>query len=194
MSFFPSNFNYYYKINPKYTFINNNLTGAVDFIEGRFWDFFISGEYEKIPIEILKNLFDRGYIYRNPDKEKFVLKILFKNFIKIASKNIKRFVFVPTYYCNLSCTYCFEKNLNQDDIIFSDAILKKAFETIKKFNPNNNYKIELYGGEPLLPKTKKIIDKIISFSLTTGSKVTIISNGIYIKKFIPACNLTCYII
>ncbi len=33
MSFFPSSFNYYYKINPKYTFINNNLTGAVDFIE-----------------------------------------------------------------------------------------------------------------------------------------------------------------
>ena len=184
MSFFPSNFNYYYKINPKYTFINNNLTGAVDFIEGRFWDFFISGEYEKIPIEILENLFDRGYIYKNTDKEKYFLKKLFKNFLKIASKNIKRFVFVPTYYCNLSCTYCFENNLNQDNIIFSDAILKKAFEIIKKINPNNNYKIELYGGEPLLPKTKKIINKIISFSLISDSKVTIISNGIYIKKFI----------
>ena len=152
-------------------------------IESNIWDFFINENYEKIPNNILNQLIDRGYLYKNKNKEYYIKKNIFKNFIKISFKNIKRFVFVPTFYCNLSCKYCFERKLYNNKSLFNKKILSAAFKTIKTIS-NDNYKIELYGGEPLLPSTFKIVKDIFNFSLLYKSKITLITNGIYIKKFL----------
>jgi len=183
MGNYPSRYNYSYKINPKYTFINNNLTGAVDIINSDIWDLFLTSDFNKIPNKIVNKLVDRGYLYKNSEEESFVLKKLYSSFLKISKNRSKRLVFCPTYYCNLSCIYCFEKEINFHSSSFNSEVLSSFFNFIKSSKMKFN-SIELYGGEPLLPKNKDIISEILLFSEKKNLNISVITNGTYINKYL----------
>jgi uncharacterized protein len=185
MAYTPSLYNYFIKINPKYTILNNTLTGALDIIDSNFWDLFIKKKYQNIPIKITQLLIDRGYLYTNPEKEKYILRKLFKEFLKKTKENKKRYVICPTYDCNLSCIYCFENNIANKSLSFNDILLKNAFKTIEKISNNNIEHIELYGGEPILNKTKDLVLKTLKFAQKHNSKITIVTNGTNINLILP---------
>ena len=188
MELFLSNYNYYCKINPRYTFINNTLTGAVDFIENYIWDLFIDSKYNEIDNVIINKLIDRGYLYKNPNKEKKILNELYRNYIKKASSRPIRFVFCPTYQCNLNCIYCFEKDLIYNSNKYMNiSILEDSLKAVKEISKNNLGKIEsveLFGGEPLLLKTKILIKRILEFAYEYDSTITIVTNGVHAKDYI----------
>ena len=182
VGYFPSKYNFSYKINPKHTFINNNLTGAMDIIESDVWGFFIAEKYLQIPKSILDDFLNRGYLYENVNIEHFILKKLFKSFLKTAKSSPKRIVFCPTYYCNLNCTYCFEKKINKIECYFDEEKLNHFF----KFINDADYKfssLELYGGEPLLDDNQAIVEKILFFAKKKNLNITIVTNGTTLDKY-----------
>jgi len=48
MKLWPSTYNYHYKLDSDYTFINNFLTGALDFIKSKDWDLMIGRKFEEV--------------------------------------------------------------------------------------------------------------------------------------------------
>ena len=171
--------------------MNNFLTGALDIVDntninklpGNKLD--LSESSDEYP---LSTLIERGYYYKEPDAEDKLFKELFKNFkIKLKNRPVK-FVFCPTFICNLKCSYCFEKDLSKkSDKFMSDELFGYALNTIKEL-PKNNGKnissIELFGGEPLLAKTKKMVGRILEFGSEQNIKISIITNGVLAKEFI----------
>jgi uncharacterized protein len=188
MKLWPSKYNYHYKLNSSYTFINNFLTGALDFIKSRDWDLMLGGKFTEVDADPLSGLIERGYYYKDPDKEKKLFAELFKNFSIKANDRPVKYVICPTYACNLNCTYCFEKDtLSNNKKDMDESLLKASFESIKTISKKINkdiHSIELFGGEPLLPKNKDIVRKILEFAVEQNAKITIVTNGVFAGDFI----------
>ena len=188
MDLFPSSYNYSYKINSRYTLINNTLTGALDIIENDIWSLIEGKKFNSINAEPLSNLIERGYLYYDLKKEDEILVTLYDNYIKKASARPLRFVFCPSYQCNLKCTYCFETELPSNPYkymngkILDDSI--KAAEEISKEKFGKVDSVELFGGEPLLLKNKPLVKKILNFAIDKDAPITIITNGVMAKDFI----------
>lgn len=188
MNLFPSNYNYSYRINNKYSFINNVLTGAVDFIENDVWDLTINKKFEDIEKYLLSDLIERGYFYYDLKQEENIFGKLYENYIKKALIRPIRFVFCPSYECNLRCSYCFEKDLlsaskrNMDEGMLDAAI--NSIEKISKNYSDSIKSIELFGGEPLLIKNKPLIKKILDFAESTKAEITVVTNGVNAGNFI----------
>ena len=189
MKLFLSKYNYSSKINSKYSLINNTLTGAVDIIENNIWHLVEKSKFELLERYPLSNLIERGYLYDNPDGEKRLLTKLYKSYMKKATSRPIRFVFCPSYYCNLNCTYCFEKNFPyyNSHQFMSDVIFTKSIDAMEKLAEKYSgrvYSIELFGGEPLLKRTKRMVEKILELANFKKTSVTIVTNGVNIEKLI----------
>ncbi|MCE5329104.1 radical SAM protein [bacterium] len=188
MTLFPSRYNYFYKINNKYSFINNILTGAIDFIENDIWNLTVDNKFEEIGKYPLSNLIERGYFYDDLKKEEYIFSELYRNYIKKAIKRPVRFVFCPTYECNLRCSYCFEKDLlSHSNKHMDEAMLDAAIDSAQKISKDYSGEIksiELFGGEPLLSKNKFLIKKILDFAENTKAAITVVTNGVNADNFI----------
>lgn len=111
-----------------------------------------------------------------------------------------RLVILPTYQCNLRCTYCFEENCKE----LSDKLDPQKIHQIIQFvkseieNPKRNYKriaLTLFGGEPfLLPnECRKLLEGIsqlansnkLEMSTSAISNATLISDKIIDELIIP---------
>jgi len=188
MKLLQSNYNYYCKINSRYTLINNTLTGALDIIENNIWDLVVNKKFNNIDTNPLSNLIERGYLYYDLKKEKDILNQLYTNYIKKALSRPVRCVFCPTYQCNLRCIYCFEKDLHSNPHKFMNSkILDDAINAAEKISEKYSgviNSVELFGGEPLLLRTKSLVNKILEFAKRKDATITIITNGVRAKDYI----------
>ncbi len=178
-----SKYNFSRKINQNYTLINNTLTGAVDIIENRIWDSVRDPAH--IGSNPLSSLMERGYLYYDLKEEEKLFKKIFNSYLKKAKSRPIRYVFCPTYQCNLNCSYCFEKALPQksmDTKMLERAI--KAAEIISENHSNRMEAVELFGGEPLLLKCKLLVEKILEFAASKDTIITIVTNGVKVHRFI----------
>ena len=188
MDLVQSCFNYYFKINSRYTLINNTLTGALDVIENDIWNLVQKRKFGDIERYSISNLIERGYLYYDLKKEDKILVTLYNNYIKKASARPLRFVFCPSYQCNLRCVYCFETDLPSNpnkfmsEMTLYDSI--NAAEEISKEKSGKVDSVELFGGEPLLLKNKPLIKRILNFARDKDAPITIVTNGVMAKDFI----------
>jgi len=188
MNMVQSCFNYHFKINSRYTLINNTLTGALDIIENDIWSLVTDKKFNSVNPNILSEFRERGYFYSDLKKEDEILVKLYNSYIKKASLRPLRFVFCPSYQCNLKCIYCFEKDLPYNPNKFmSSKTLEDAINTAEEISKEKSGKVdsvELFGGEPLLLKNKALLKKILKFAKDKDAPITIVTNGVMAKDFI----------
>ena len=68
-----------------------------------------------------------------------------------------------------------------------DEILDRAMSTmqdIRNIQKKEISTIELFGGEPLLKRTRNLVSKILRFSHEQNITISIITNGVMAKDFI----------
>ena len=187
MKQFQSKYVYQYKLDHKYTLINNFLTGALDIVESDKWDNVIKSNEESVGTQPLSELTERGYFYSDEREETKLFKELYSSYTKKTHSHPVRFVFCPSYACNLACTYCFEKGLSDNpDKYMNIEKLTAATNTAEKIAAMSGKEIksiELFGGEPLLKRTKPHIKKLINFSKKHNTTVTVVTNGVEAKHF-----------
>jgi uncharacterized protein len=119
-------------------------------------------------IELLKR---RGYLTELPeDQERKYIGKFVNKLHAIKLKNCASFMMVVTYLCNLRCHYCFQKPLVEEgrkriktDIIREDMVLA-AFAAMDRLikQQDARHSFELFGGEPLLGRSRGIVEFIIN--------------------------------
>lgn len=84
-----------------------------------------------------------------------------------------------TEVCNFSCTYCFAKFNNDDELKLPDwkIIIDKIELYYKRYNLNG--RINLAGGEPMVVP---FLDELITYIYDKGIKVSIITNSYFLTK------------
>ena len=122
------------------------------------------------------------------DEEQRITRTLQK--VRAMTEKYVSFSLIPSYRCNFHCPYCFEKDISGK---FPDwmktTLSKEAVDGIFAFadrlieEGKCFHNIRLFGGEPLLPKHKGIVEYIGQKSLAYHIPIQTITNGYYIDEF-----------
>lgn len=174
-----SSYNIYVKLeeNPKYYFLIQGYTGAIDLVSKEltlilrnFKENSLLKEIDKETVELLTT---RGYLTeKTKEEETDHLKELV-NYI-FVNKKIKRpiqnsFLFAVTQNCNFRCPYCYENKIsnygkNWEKQVFTKDLVDKAYEVMELIQPDRERildSIGLYGGEPLMKENYEIVEYIV---------------------------------
>lgn len=132
--------------------------------------------------ELYDSMNERGYFCVSEEAEHNQKSLLVRALREKEKKKkgiINTITFVLTYNCNFRCPYCFEEldndlrglYINEAQV---DAALSLAGKELKH--------IGLFGGEPLLPQNRAIIEYIIKKA--PDKSYDVITNGYYLDKYI----------
>ena len=179
----------------------NSLYGLVDKIDNATFELIkkwqgqeVIAPNDEIEFALYNNLKSRNYLVNNFDEEsskkEMIIVALRKNHASARANN-HHITFVMTYDCNFACPYCFEGNANRIDNgqnlkstscskteVMTPELIDAAFNLVG----DNLQSIGLFGGEPLLPKTRSAFEYIVSKAPDKTYNIT--SNGYYLTEFL----------
>jgi uncharacterized protein len=153
----------------------------------------IQGEVISPSDNSLKILEQRGYLTEMSleEEENFLVKMANK-LHHLQSLLMPSYILMPTYSCNLRCSYCFQDHMRTDpayghllrtmqpemiDRIFGSMAQIEALHGVPK-DADLPRDITLFGGEPLLESSYSTINYIIEKAKSMGrASFSAVSNG-----------------
>jgi uncharacterized protein len=103
------------------------------------------------------------------------------------------FAIIPTYNCNLRCTYCYERLLRCNgrswlETRMTQEVVDAAYEVMRELSASvgtlKGQTLILYGGEPLLASNLELIEYIITRGREEGCGFSAITNGVDLDHFL----------
>ena len=157
-------------------------------------DFEFQGEPEKPTDETFQQLVHYGFLTKRTSDEELAF---FKRYVEVkrrkSSMNMPRYLFMPTYDCNLRCPYCFQDHMRKEpsfkkflklmdketvDRIFASMPLIEEKHGFELSEERQHRHISFFGGEPLLKANRDIISYIMDKAKTLSSaSFSATSNG-----------------
>lgn len=145
----------------------------------------------EVPTALANYLADRGYIYTSQEDEQKLIDSEWKKTQEKMETEPIQFAIGPTYSCNLSCTYCYQKDMDQvyETQIMSDEMLDKASEFIMHKVMEHDMKrppyVTLFGGEPLMmnERQRKVVEKIVKACKDTGMPLSVVTGGVNLYEY-----------
>lgn len=170
--------------------IINALSGSFDIASKEEVDklYGIKEGKEIKDIDFLDYVIERGYVYEEKEFEDFRLKQSYKEFNEIMEESPTQVLLVPTYGCNFSCIYCYERGIPGKKELISKEAVDAFFEDMAIRLKNEKIKpyITLFGGEPFIdtPIQKEIMSYIINKSRELNYEIAAVTNGYNIVEYI----------
>lgn len=96
-------------------------------------------------------------------------------------------MFVTTNSCNLACSYCFQadsgmRSLPEKHLTLAEA--ETALEQVARLMAARGVaRVELIGGEPLLPRQSEVVVTIVRRLRELGLPVRVTTNGVFLDRF-----------
>jgi len=150
----------------------HGYSGAVDIVSSRIagpltdWHSSNGSIRNSLSSDTLSHLEARGYLTeKTPEAEQAYVVELGERVHAVLRKHASPgFLIVPTYSCNLRCTYCYEKGLQGRGASWlekrlSEEMTEAALEAMAKIDaPHRRQRcMTLYGGEPLQKSNETMI-------------------------------------
>lgn len=128
----------------------------------------------------------RGYYFQDKESEELYIKKRYEEFKKESLLTPIQYIFIPNYACNFHCSYCYQHGIktNQDELTIEKInAFFQTIETIQKENQRDFF-ITLFGGEPLLPKNKVLMQYFIDKVNEKNISLSVVSNGYYLEEYL----------
>lgn len=177
------------KSSPQSYAILNPVTGSFDMMGEREnqWLKDIS-KGDRPDAEFENYLLERGYAYIDRNSHDAAIETAYKEFNEEIARTQVQLMLIPTYGCNLSCTYCYQHGIDDKPVLITketaDAFFNYARETFGDRTPKPF--ITLFGGEPLVNSKaqREIIGYIIDRCAAEGYEVAAVTNGYDFVNFV----------
>ena len=191
------------KLNEDKIVMLNLMNAAADILDLDTYDKLINN-IDALDENTIDKLKERKYVFDSDEEyDKFLSELNEK--INEAEKNSPPcFLVIPTYSCNLKCTYCYERtykidNVKEENLLgicdkqfeIIDNIVKKYKEKNPKFSNLKDIRITIMGGEPLLKVNKNIIEYIFNKVKERKYSVDIVTNGVELDSFMEILKQDC---
>jgi len=156
----PSIYNIFFDFN-SCSYVYNTLSSAILALTPDIVDYLKAGNIDALQDDIKKILNKNGIIVDTEYNEYSVYEYYYNSIQYNTATEELRIVILPTYQCNLCCTYCFE-----DCKSISYKLTAEKITSIIQFieneirTPQRMYKrisLVLFGGEPLLCKKECLL-------------------------------------
>lgn len=146
-------FNLYVPLDGKRYLIFNALHKSVAIVDKELKEILVGEEMklETIETELLRSLQDLGVVVQNKRDDLKALEGGYKSWKE--NTEMSSFIIFPTFSCNLSCSYCYERGLDLTKKPMTEETTKSVLSFIKKatiFNKSKRLTLGFFGGEPLL--------------------------------------------
>lgn len=142
------------------------LTFDIAIIQDKDRDAWAENKFENLSKKCLGQLKERKFIIEEESEDNDLLE-LSKKYFGVKKLRIPNIVIYLTNECNLRCSYCYSgyENEKKNEKI-SKKDVEQIFEAIDRIYEENEYLpqkpiISLFGGEPLLPSNKQVVEYII---------------------------------
>ncbi len=154
------------------TLLFHGYSGAVDLVSSRIAALLTESNPGKkslertLPADTLGHLLSRGYLTdRSLESEEAYVEALGERVHAVVRKHASPgFLVIPTYSCNLRCTYCYEKDLQARDRSWleqrmSDEMVQAVFDAMEKIEESTRRQrcLTFYGGEPLQKSNQSVV-------------------------------------
>ena len=138
--------------------------------------------------EMTDYLVERGYLFRDRDSYAQSLKKAYDEFQEEVKDAQVQLMLIPSYSCNMACTYCFQHGIDGRPQLISTETVDGFFEYIGKEFADAKIKpfITLFGGEPLMNSKahREIIEHIVHKSIEEGYELSAVTNGYDFVEYI----------
>lgn len=141
--------------------------------------------------ETVDSFLERGHLYATERDEQAAYGSLVDGYFTAIQQAPFQFMFIPSFVCNLACSYCFEGELTTKSPQMSAEMIEAAFDAIPAIqdlheNAGPPY-ITLFGGEPLLDTAynRWAVEAILQRAYDRGYPSTAITNGVDLDKYVP---------
>lgn len=180
----------------------NLINAAADVINNEIY-YKLKNNLNKLDDETIDKLKERKYLFDSREEYEEYLKDLNQNINKAEKNSLPCFLIIPTYNCNLRCTYCYErtykieKDNEERTIKIINEQYKRINEIVEKYKEKNNkldnklIRVTIMGGEPLLKANKSIIKYIIDTAKEKGYSVDAVTNGVDLNEFVDLLDDDC---
>ncbi len=169
-------------------FVYNTLSTSIISLDEETRMCLETGTYNKLPQDVITVLKQNGFIVDKETDETKIYNYYYETTRFADSLNKLDLIILPTYFCNLSCTYCI-----QDCYKENSKIQKKGINSIIRFaemqlaqSSITRVMFSLYGGEPLLAKKEciELTDRIrkLTEKYSTPLDTYIVTNGTLIDQ------------
>lgn len=143
----------------------------------------LPGEAREPSPETLKLLESRGYLTPlDPAQEEELFGRLALRLHARAQSQTPSYVFMPTYDCNLRCSYCFQDHMRTDSKYrhllrtMGSDLIQRLFTAIPRIearhgldeDPDRLREIGFFGGEPLLASHRGVVENIMDAARSIG--------------------------
>lgn len=173
---------------PEYA-IFNPISGSFDLMDEKDYEL-----YQKLPevknpfSEFYEYLLERGYAFISQKEHEEAIAKANSEFDNEIQKSQVQLMLVPTYGCNLACTYCFQHGIEGKPVLISKEIVDAFFDYARANFSNGSQKpfITLFGGEPLVnsPAQREIIEYIVDKCADEGYELAAVTNGYDFTEYV----------
>jgi len=139
-------------------------------------------------------LLERGYAFNSPDEQESAVDRAYVEFREEAGTTQVQLMLVPTYGCNLACTYCFQQGIEGQPALISKETVDAFFSYAQKNFSGTAKKpfVTLFGGEPLVnsPAQREIIGYITGRCAQAGYEIAAVTNGFDFTEYVEILKKT----
>lgn len=161
--------------------IMNPLNGSFDLLDQAEYEQIVAGKPEALNRELADYMIERGYLFANKMEEDELIQIKWADFQEETADTQTQLLLIPSYGCNIACTYCYQAGVQAEPGIMSPEVVDAFFHYAENTFRNHRKKpfITLFGGEPFIntPRHRSIIKLIIDRCVEYGYEVAAVTNG-----------------
>ncbi|MBK5245986.1 MAG: radical SAM protein [Peptostreptococcaceae bacterium] len=176
------------KLNPVEYAILNPISGSFDMMNESEYDVYKHAELGEVIDKKIEDYFlERGYFYRSKESWEKAQNIAYEEFQQEIANTQTQLMLIPTYSCNLDCTYCYQHGIDGRPNLITKETVDAFFEYAEKEYINATVKpfITLFGGEPLMNSKgqREIIEYIVNKSIEEDYELSFVTNGYDFVEF-----------
>ncbi len=123
------------------------------------------------------------------DEERQLVADAYAEYLAELDRTPTQLVIVPSFGCNLSCTYCFQEAFEPEAGLVRPETIDALFAYVDRFHGAEDPKpyLTLFGGEPLLdtPPHRARVGALLDGARARGLEVAAVTNGYDLEAYLP---------
>jgi uncharacterized protein len=129
------------------------------------------------------------FVVDSDDEDRTLLAAATADWLEEAACTPTQLIVVPSFGCNLACTYCYQEPFDPAGGLMSPEVVDAFFDHVDRHHGGEDPApyLTLFGGEPLVdtPAHHDRLGRFLSGARRRGMQVAAVTNGYDLEAFLP---------